>query len=79
MGDDHSTGHRGDERLDRFVERRRIYEVDGSKSVHQNRRFGQRLGRATDAIDGATGDEAAGVDWNCGKGDGLVFARVEAA
>lgn len=39
VSNDHSSGHCGDEWLNRFVERWRINEIDGSKSMDQNRRF----------------------------------------
>jgi hypothetical protein len=79
VGDDHSPGHRIDERLYGFVENRRVGKVGGANAVDEDRSFRERPGRATDAVDGASNHETTCVDRDRGKRNDFVLARVESA
>ena len=53
VGDEHATGHRLEQRIERVRERGSVGEIGGADAVHPDRLLSERPGRAHEPVHGA--------------------------
>jgi hypothetical protein len=63
----HSSGHRDNKWLDRFIERRRFGEIDHANPVDEYRLLRQLSSGPAQPVQSATDDDAAGIDRHGGE------------
>ena len=76
---EYASGHGGDERLDRLVERRRLLEIDSADPVDEHRLLAERASGPAQPVEGAAGDDPPGVYWDSSERDDLVAPGIEPA